>query len=72
MLTPENLKKIEKTGIIADNLLEFYLMGKLLVAPEKSTEQVDSENFRFKTMYDEYKANMKKAQKQSHKANGYK
>lgn len=72
MLTVDNLKKIEKSGIIPDHLLELYLADKLLVAPVKSTEQVEEEAFRFKTMYADYKANMAKAQKASHKANGYK
>lgn len=68
MLTQTQLKQIETSGIIPDELLAEYLADKQTTFPDYG--DIDASGGgerRFQTMYAEYKANMKKAQKESHK-----
>ena len=54
---------IDVTGIIPNHLLAEYLAGKNLVKPPRTAEEDASDDATYKTMYDNYKANMLKAQK---------
>lgn len=67
MLTDKQRKDIDDSGIIADWQLPFYLEGKLTTKPEYADDGSSRQERTFQTMYEAYKANMKKAQKESHK-----
>lgn len=62
-LTDEVKAEIERTGIIPSELLPAYLASKNLVRPEPTAAETAAAEATYKTMYDAYKANMKKAQK---------
>lgn len=54
---------IEVTGIIPSHLLDEYLAGKNLVKPPQTAAEKADGDARLQTMYQNYRANMKKAQK---------
>ena len=64
MLDELELKLIKRLGYIPDSLLAGYLEGKLLTKPEYPSTVGP---LVVESRYEEYKANMKAAQKESNK-----
>lgn len=62
MLDELEIKLIKRLGYIPDALLERYLADKLTVKPDYPASVGPTE---VKSRYEEYKANMKAAQKES-------
>lgn len=73
MLTDTQRKQIETSGVIPDELLADYLAERLTTQPDYGDiDTTGGGERRFKTMYDAYRQNMDKAQKESRKKTGYK
>ena len=64
MLTKEEERLIKKLGYIPDELLPKYLEGKLTTKPDYGPEIGSTE---VPSRYEEYRANMLKAQKEANK-----